>query len=156
MDNPSNLSIKKDVKVSEVLDAIQKKDSFSVRHKVFVEEQKVPPDLEADLHDQDGTTIHFVAYNQSVPVGAARLRQYTDEVGKVERVAVLKEARGLGIGFSIMNELESVALRKGYRKLILNSQLHAQDFYERLGFQPKGDIFHEANIPHVAMEKELD
>ncbi|MBO8170498.1 MAG: GNAT family N-acetyltransferase [Bacillaceae bacterium] len=134
----------------------EKKDAFHVRYRVFVEEQKVPEELELDQYDEQPETIHFVAYNQKMkPVGAARLREWDTRTGKVERVAVLSYVRENGLGSKIMNYLEQEARKKGYRTLKLNAQLQAQKFYARLGYEPYGKTFMDAGIEHIAMKKNL-
>ncbi|MFY0545251.1 GNAT family N-acetyltransferase [Brevibacillus sp. H7] len=134
----------------------EKADAMSVRRMVFIEEQQVPEDLEIDEHDgDDPSTLHFVAYAGDKPVGASRLRSYAPGIGKVERVAVLGSERGTGLGRQIMLMMEETARLRGYRKLKLNAQTHAQRFYEKLGYTPVGDVFEEAGIEHIAMEKTL-
>lgn len=131
-------------------------DAMSVRKAVFIEEQGVPADLEIDEHDQlDSGTIHFVAYLDEQPVGASRLRPYAPGVGKVERVAVSQAARGTGLGREIMLAMEETARKEGFQRLKLNAQTHALRFYEKLGYEPYGDVFEEAGIEHIAMEKPL-
>ncbi|WP_134686485.1 GNAT family N-acetyltransferase [Brevibacillus migulae] len=129
-------------------------DALTVRRLVFIEEQEVPEDLEIDEHDTlSSPTIHFVAYQGDTPVGASRLRTYQPGVGKIERVAVLGSTRGTGLGRAIMEFMEETARANGYAKVKLNAQCHAQGFYEKLGYVPYGDIFDDAGIPHIAMEK---
>lgn len=131
-------------------------DAMSVRKIVFIEEQEVPEDLEIDEHDTPGSgTIHFVAYRGEEPVGASRLRPYAPGVGKVERVAVNKTERGTGLGRQIMLAMEESAKKHGFHTLKLNAQTHAQRFYEKLGYEPHGDVFDEAGIEHIAMVKSL-
>ncbi|HZG17595.1 MAG TPA: GNAT family N-acetyltransferase [Candidatus Bathyarchaeia archaeon] len=129
-------------------------DALAVRRIVFIEEQEVPEDLEIDEHDMlSSPTIHFVAYHGDKPVGASRLRTYQPGVGKIERVAVLASTRGTGLGRAIMDFMEETARANGYAKVKLNAQCHAQGFYEKLGYVPYGDVFDDAGIPHIAMEK---
>lgn len=156
MDNTPDISIREKVKVQQAQTIEEKKDAFAVRTKVFIDEQNVPPDLEYDEHDESNATLHFVAYRGDSPVGAARLREYAPHIGKAERVAVLKEARGLGIGAELMNQLSKKAMDLGFHKIKLNAQLQAEPFYRQLGYERKGDVFLEAGIEHIAMEKELD
>lgn len=131
-------------------------DALSVRRAVFIEEQEVPEELEIDEHDAASSgTIHFVAYDGHSPVGASRLRPYAPGVGKVERVAVRKTERGTGLGRLIMQAMEEVAREHNYAMLKLNAQTHAQRFYEKLGYEPHGDVFDEAGIEHIAMLKKL-
>jgi predicted GNAT family N-acyltransferase len=49
----------------------------------------------------------------------------------------------------------SEAERMGVKLLRMESQLQAQGFYEKSGFAVCSDVFEEAGIPHVKMEKPL-
>ncbi|WP_019123424.1 GNAT family N-acetyltransferase [Brevibacillus massiliensis] len=139
-----------------VRSAQEKQDALKVRRIVFIDEQQVPEDLEIDEHDEDSAdTLHFVAYREGQPVAAGRLRSYGEGTGKVERIAVLKSERGTGMGRQIMLAIEEAAARQGFKSLKLNSQCHAQPFYEKLGYEPFGDVFEDAGIPHIAMKKQL-
>lgn len=127
-------------------------DAFSVRHRVFVQEQNVPEDLEIDQHEDEAT--HLVAYDEDTPVAAGRYRMVGDFV-KVERICVLKEARGTGIGRLLMNELENQVRKIETAGLKLNSQVSAIEFYKSLGYEVTSDEFMDAGIPHVTMIKAL-
>ncbi|MFC4356569.1 GNAT family N-acetyltransferase [Halobium salinum] len=127
--------------------------AVSVRYAVFVEEQGVPEDLELDEHEADA--VHFVAYDEGEPVGAARLRDYGDGDAKVERVAVLVDRRGEGWGGRLMDAVEAAAAERGFDRLVLNSQTHAAGFYRRRGYEQVGGEFEEAGIPHVTMVKSV-
>lgn len=65
--------------------------AFSIRTKVFVEEQNVPKDLEIDEWEEKA--IHFLAWENELPIGTCRLRFVDQFTAKVERVAVLKEKK---------------------------------------------------------------
>ncbi|MXV63675.1 GNAT family N-acetyltransferase [Natronorubrum sp. JWXQ-INN-674] len=129
----------------------ERTDVFAVRRDVFVEEQGVDEELEYDEHEDDA--VHFVAYDGDDPIGAARLREYEDGVGKIERVAVLESHREEGVGRAIMDVLEEQAEARGFETLLLHSQTHAADFYRELGYEQVGAEFEEAGIPHVKMRK---
>ena len=138
-------------------DGADREDAFAVRRTVFVDEQGVDEDLEYDEHDElDAATVHFVAYEGVDPVGAARLRQPDDGIGKVERVAVLAEHREEGIGRELMDAVEREAERRGLTKLKLHAQTHVEEFYDRLGYERRGEEFEEAGIPHVEMYKRIE
>jgi predicted GNAT family N-acyltransferase len=128
-------------------------DALTIRHRVFVDEQNVPAELEVDEHEDEA--IHVVLYDDSSqPIGAGRCRKVNDAL-KVERICVLKEHRKTGAGKLIMKQIEDVAKDEGITKLKLNSQTHAQAFYASLGYQTVSDEFMDAGIPHVTMIKEL-
>lgn len=131
----------------------QRKDAFTVRTTVFVEEQGIPSEIEWD--EFDNTAIHFVVYNENQAIAASRLRQYENQIGKVERVCVLKEYRGQKIGVLIMKEIEQFAIKEGLKKLKLNAQASVVPFYEKLNYVVTSPEFMDVNIPHRAMEKQL-
>lgn len=128
-------------------------DALSVRRKVFIEEQNVSEEEEIDEHEQ--TAAHFIAYNGDEPVGAGRFRQVEDK-GKVERICVLPSHRMKKVGQRMMFAIENYAREKGLNTLTLGAQTHAQDFYNRLGYETYSDVFDDAGIPHVAMKKKID
>lgn len=136
----------------------EREDAFDVRNEVFVEEQGVPEDLEWDEWDDRPDTVHFVAYDEDgEAVGAARLRPKEDEPGvaKVERVAVHEARRGENWGRRLMAAVEDTARDEGYTKVFLHAQAPVEAFYHRLGYETVSDVFEEAGIPHVEMEKRL-
>jgi predicted GNAT family N-acyltransferase len=155
MDKLSNLPSGQEILIIRAMTPAEKQDAFQVRQAVFIGEQGVPADLESDPHDEQQDTTHFAAYFNGEPVGAARLRKWNDKTGKVERVAVLESYRKAGVGAALMDKLEQTAMELGLFKLKLNAQLHAKSFYLRLGYHPVGEVFLEANIEHIAMEKKL-
>ncbi len=120
----------------------------AIRRTVFIEGQGVPADLEVDGRDPDAT--HLLATLDGVPVGTARILAKGD-VGKIGRVAVLEEARGLGIGAALVRAAVEECRRAGLARATLGSQTHALAFYERLGFLAHGPVFDDAGIPHRDM-----
>ncbi|WP_042455361.1 GNAT family N-acetyltransferase [Neobacillus dielmonensis] len=127
-------------------------DAFFIRKTVFVEEQNVPLEEEIDQYEEEA--IHFVMYDNGVPLAAGRFRNL-DGYGKVERICVLKDARKIGAGKAIMNKIEAYAKDNGLHKLKLNAQTHAIPFYAKLGYQVDSEEFLDAGIPHKTMIKEI-
>jgi predicted GNAT family N-acyltransferase len=128
---------------------------FAVRVAVFVDEQGVSPEVELDEHDAQGAaTTHLLALADGRPIGAMRWRAVPPGKAKIERVAVLAEARRHGVGRLLM----AVALRQiaaaGIGAAVLYAQTSARDFYECLGFVPEGEAFVEEGIEHVRMRLE--
>lgn len=115
-----------------------------IRNRVFVEEQKVPKEIEWD--DLDDSSIHFLAYSGKQAVGTARLLP----TGQFGRMAVIPSARQLGIGKEILQLLKQYASRHNL-KLFCHAQVSALGFYEKYGFVPEGDRFYEAGIEHQTM-----
>lgn len=125
-----------------------------IRHVVFVEGQQVPEEIEFDGLDPEAR--HFIAWDEAGrAIGTARMR-IVDEAAKAERIAVLAEARGRGVGRALVEAIEAHARREGLHRVRLNAQVEASAFYEKQGYRPRGSIFVEAGIDHRAMEKTLD
>ncbi len=129
-------------------------DALKIRNQVFVIEQNVPLELEIDQYEAH--TVHFVLYDeQRHPLATVRLLPKENQTMKVQRMAVLNEHRQKGLGKVIMDAAEDFAKEQGYQQLVLDAQLTAVPFYERLGYQAEGDIFLDAGIEHVSMTKEV-
>ena len=107
-----------------------------------------------DEYDQDA--IHFVVYDEvEQPIGAGRMRGLVNAHAKAERICILPEHRGKHLGNLIMNALEEHAINNSMKKLLLNAQSYAVPFYEKLGYVVTSPEFMDADIPHRAMEKDL-
>jgi len=130
----------------------EKNQAFQIRTTVFVEEQKVS--MEEEIDEFEDSAIHFLGYENNLPVAASRLR-WLDDYGKLERVCILKEHRGQSYGTDMINRMELEVTNKGYTKTKLNAQTRAVDFYKRLGYTVVSDEFLDAGIPHVTMTKQL-
>ncbi|NGZ84918.1 GNAT family N-acetyltransferase [Duganella aceris] len=122
-------------------------DAKIIRFEVFVEEQKVPAELEMD--QMDAVCLHAVAYDAAGrPVGTGRLLPD----GHIGRMAVRKPGRGTGVGSALLQGLMAQARVRGDRQVMLSSQTHAAPFYERHGFVIEGEEFFEAGISHINMQ----
>lgn len=120
-----------------------------IRFQVFVREQRVPAEIELD--DMDAPSLHAIAFENEKAIGTGRLLPD----GHIGRMAILKEWRRRGIGAAILKALIDAAERRGDREIALSAQLHAVQFYRTHGFEPVGDVYEEAGIPHQAMVRAL-
>jgi predicted GNAT family N-acyltransferase len=123
----------------------------AVRFTVFVDEQRVPADIEMD--DRDAHCVHLLAYDAEEPVGTGRIDIEKD--GKIGRLAVLSNARLLGVGTALMTELHAIARAHALRHVWCHAQVAAAPFYAKLGYRVSGAPFYEAGIEHVRMERAL-
>ena len=128
----------------------QEKDALkSIRHQVFVEEQKVPVELEWDEYDD--TATHFIVTLSGQAIACARLKKD----GQIGRMAVLKKYRNQGIGQELLRFVLRTAAAKDIDEVYLHAQVSAIHFYEKQGFESVGEVFYEANIPHREMFKKV-
>lgn len=127
------------------------KESLAIRKVVFMDEQKVPYELEID--ELEDVSHHVVGYIDNTPTATARIYEKYPAAYKIQRVAVLTERRKTGLGKQLMNEIERYATELGAEKLILDAQDYAIPFYEKLGYVVEGEGFMDAGIPHHSMTK---
>jgi predicted GNAT family N-acyltransferase len=132
--------------VSKVSDEDNLEKVFTIRRKVFVEEQECPPELEWEYEDE---SVHFLATMNGVPAGACRWRK-TEKGYKLERFAVLSEYRGKGVGQELVKTVLA-DLPSGAGYVYLHAQLSAIGLYEKFGFEKSGNQFEEAGIQHYKM-----
>jgi len=125
-----------------------------IRTEVFIDEQRVPLELEWD--EADETCVHAVVFNRiGQAVGTGRLLPSHDGVAKIGRVAVNKVLRGSGVGRRLMRALMDAARARGDKEIVLHAQRTAESFYRGLGFTARGNEFDEAGIPHIEMSRPL-
>jgi predicted GNAT family N-acyltransferase len=120
----------------------------NIREKVFIQEQKVTPQLEWDGMDEKA--IHFLVFNDKAAIGCARAIVIKDHM-QLGRMAVLKEYRGQGIGGALIEKAMTTAKLNQLSAIYISAQCHAIDFYKKFGFEVTSDIYLDAEIPHRDM-----
>ena len=136
----------KEIKVEKVTDPKILEQVFAIRKEVFVGEQNCPPELEWEFEEESN---HFLATVDGVPAGASRWRK-TDKGYKLERFAVLKQFRGLGVGQALVAAVLA-DLPKDGSLVYLHAQIQAVSLYEKFNFEKTGPEFEEAGIRHYKM-----
>jgi len=125
-----------------------------LRTEVFVDEQKVPAEMEWD--DDDANALHAVAINRmGMVLATGRLLQHAPSVARIGRMAVKKQMRGSDLGRRVLQSLMDAAKNRGDTQVLLHAQCSAEGFYKRAGFTPQGKIFEEAGIAHIEMVRKL-
>ena len=126
----------------------------AIRTEVFIDEQKIPMAMEWDEADASG--VHAVAFNRfGFPLATGRLLAHGAGVARIGRMATRQAVRGSGIARGVLNALMAVSKERGDTEVLLHAQLSAQAFYARVGFVPRGPVFHEAGIAHIEMSRGL-
>lgn len=136
--------------------AVEKTEEYlnvkEIRRRVFQIEQAIDSSLDFDGKDEDA--CHFIAYCNLVPAGTARVRYFIDgpESARIERVAVLPEFRGNGVGRITMEYVLNFLKDRWFGKAELNAQDYIKSFYEKIGFKQTGEPFENSGILHIRME----
>ncbi len=129
-------------------------EAQAIRTAVFVDEQKVPPDIERDAADADA--VHALARNRlGRAVGTGRLlaAEGPGHPARIGRMAVSRTLRGASIGRELLEALMAAAGRRGDAEVMLHAQVSAIGFYRRAGFAAHGERFEEAGIGHQEMRR---
>ncbi|MBV9473738.1 MAG: GNAT family N-acetyltransferase [Solirubrobacterales bacterium] len=126
--------------------------ALELRHEVFCEEQGVPEHDELDGRDHEA--LHLVAVAEGRLVGTCRVL-LVGSTAQFSRLAVHPSARRHGIASALLDAAEAETRSAGGRRLVLHAQTYARELYEAAGYVPRGRLFVEAGIEHIAMEKQL-
>ncbi len=142
------------VDVRRVVGEAEMAAALDLRHRVFCVEQGVPKREEID--GRDAGAIHLVALDSEhgAVVGTWRLL-FVDRTVQLSRLAVDPAARRRGVATRLLREADREALAGRARRIVLHAQTYAQALYGAAGYEPRGRVFVEAGIEHVAMEKRL-
>jgi len=125
--------------------------ALRLRHDVFVVEQRVP--LTDELDGRDDEALHLVALDDAgAVVGTCRL-VFDGATAKLGRMAVARDARRRGLASRLLAEAETQAGARGATRIALAAQTGALALYERAGYALRGDVFLDAGIEHLMMEK---
>jgi predicted GNAT family N-acyltransferase len=122
----------------------------AVREMVFIAEQHVPLYIEWDEYDQDA--IHLLALDYAgQAIGCARILKK----GRIGRMAVMPDWRGIGLGLALLDEAIKICKSLGMQTVAISSQTHAIKFYEKAGFIVTSEAYIDANIWHVDMQRTI-
>jgi predicted GNAT family N-acyltransferase len=138
--------------VRRVRDQHEMEAGLRLRHDVFCVEQGVPEHEELDGRDHEG--IHLAAVASGELLGICRVLMI-GTTAQFSRLAVKPSARRRGIATALLEAADIEARAAGGRRMVLHAQIYAQELYEQAGYRPRGKVFTEAGIAHIAMEKSL-
>lgn len=124
----------------------------NIREKVFIQEQKVTPELEWDGMDEKA--IHFLVFKDEKAIGCARAIVIKSQM-QLGRMAVLKEYRGQGAGSTLIEKAIVTAKLKQLSGIHISAQCNAINFYVKFGFEVMGDTYLDAEILHRDMTLEF-
>lgn len=133
--------------IVEVEDDAGFESVFDIRHEVFQDEQHVPEETEVDGNDH--VAHHYLAIVDETYVGTGRWRLSLGGNVRMERLAVLKDYRHHGVGRAMMEVMLKAVPPN--REIYLHAPVDAAKFYEKIGFEQRGEAFEEAGMQHIEM-----
>ncbi len=105
-----------------------------------LEEERNHVHIAGILHDKMVSTAVLVPENDSL---------------KMQRVAVLEELRGAGIGSKMLHFCEEYGKKNDFKSIYCHARDSAVNFYLKNNFLAKGAYFKEDNIPHLKLIKQI-
>lgn len=139
---------------------IEPEMTYNLRHIVLRPNQSVEDSKYDTDHEKD--TFHVGAFFQGNLISVASFitdrnsdfpfeRQY-----RLRQMATLEEYRKLGAGKAVVNFAENMIKERGFSFIWCKGRTTVQTYYEKLGFEPYGDVFDYPPIgPHIIMCKKL-
>jgi ElaA protein len=137
------------------LTAEQLYDILQLRSSIFVVEQRCNY-LDADGKDQ--SALHLLGKEKDALVAYLRLFPPRESQSDIVfgRVLTALSARAKGYGKKLLEEMLRFCHNHFPDSSIkCSAQYYLKKFYEGFGFIAYGEIYEEANIPHIAMRKEV-
>jgi putative N-acetyltransferase (TIGR04045 family) len=125
-----------------------------IRHAVFVREQGIFAESDADAHDRDPATLCVLGFVDGVPAGTVRLFPLDAAAGlwQGDRLAVLPEYRAAGIGAPLVRFAVATAGGLGGSRMIAHIQPANERFFVHLGWVRRSGPEDYLGHPHLLMD----
>lgn len=100
-------------------------------------------------------SFHLGCWDSGMLVACLVLKPVGGRQIRMRQLAVSQHLQGRGFGTRLVKYSESFAKQHGYHEIVLHARESAIEFYEKLGYQKRGEQFIEVTIPHYQMWKIL-
>ena len=128
--------------------------AYYVRIQAMAKKHHITLPQEFDEHDAPGTRYILVT-DADFPIATARMYALDGASVMIGRVVVLPEYRRRGIGTMVVRECEVWAAELGYAKTVLESRDNKVEFYQKMGYELRGEAVEGDTFRVIRMEKEL-
>ncbi|WP_394242701.1 bifunctional GNAT family N-acetyltransferase/hotdog fold thioesterase [Vibrio astriarenae] len=129
---------------------------YQFRWQMLREPWRMPVGSERD--EFDTMSYHrMITDSRGRPMAIGRLYITPDNEGQIRFMAVKQNRRSKGLGSLVLVALESLARQEGAKRLVCNAREDAIAFYEKNGFEMRGELSNERGpVRHQQMVKPLD
>lgn len=129
---------------------------LKIRNDVFTVEKNISKTIEVDECDCINSVCdHFLIRLKDENIGAVRCMHISDKSIKVQRFCFYSSHRNSGLGRATIQYIENYYKNQGYNKIELDSKFEVSGFYAKCGYTKISDIFVEAGVDHIKMEKSI-
>lgn len=143
------ISVGKDVGLLE--------ECLNVRYMVFQVEKGIPREIDVDEYDCiNDECEHFLIRCGDKGVGTVRCKlDIKQKEIRLQRFCIHSDYRKFGFGRKMLDFIDAYYQNKEFEWIRLDSKFAVYGFYEKSGYQVVSDVFMEAGIEHVKMEKRI-
>jgi len=125
-----------------------------IRHQVFVDEQRLFQETDADENDRKST--HLIAELDGKIIGTVRVFPVNDNGHWIGgRLAIQKECRGSGAGELLVREAMRLVKKKGGTIFTARIQEDNIPFFVHVGWRPSGVLHEYRGRIHQQMKADL-
>ncbi len=132
------------------IEQIRPELTWRLRQQVLYPAQKL---YEMEL-DEDNNGIHFGAFTDEALVGIISLFQQGTSF-QFRKLAVLPDLQKMGIGNSLLNQVEEYAQSEAGSKIWCNARVSAIGFYLKAGYAHTGKLFSKNGFDYEILEKDI-
>lgn len=125
-----------------------------LRVDVFVVEQKCPY---REVDGADRTALHVFLRDDSGIQAYLRVMETSSRPDAAAIGRVIARKRRCGLGRQVLLAgIEAAKTRRNATEIVLEAQVYAREFYEKMGFKQVSKEFLEDGIPHIGMSLSLE
>lgn len=106
-----------------------------VRTDAFCCGQNIPVEFEFSQDDDRDEMKAIILVEDHKPIAGCRIAFPKENVGKIERVCVVREKQKEGYGRQLIGLAEDWLREHGIHHIVINSQDRAAGFYSKLGYK---------------------
>lgn len=127
-----------------------------VRTDSFCYGQNIPIEMEFEHDGSIDELLAIVLVEDHKPIAGCRITYPKEDVGKIERVCVVRERQKSGCGRILLKEAEKWIAERGIKHIVINSQDRAEGFYNKAGYTTNPDVSPSVYEAQRAGDEPLD
>ena len=139
--------------IKEVSSREDMANAWRIRESVLEAEQGFAHDVNIDGKDESAT--HVLILDDKTPVATARLTIVENGEALIARIAVRSTHRGIGLGRSLIFELERMAKRDGLHTTYVEPFANLEPFFVSLGYERIGGPIVSGRHELIRLRKRL-
>ena len=139
-----------------ITDEEELEEYYKIRNDIFVKEQKIFSETDIDEYDEDAIHIAAIEKSSGKMVGGVRCYNPEGQTWIGGRLSAAPGYRNGKIGINLVRFAVQTVKSKGCRKFLAYVQPQNVKFFQRLDWNPVGELIPHHGILHQLMEANLN